>query len=167
MKAMNTAQGWYWIALGVLALGLSSEYRNGNLPAVERVVAQTESAVCQVAARAEQSFAEARLLVDDGDQEFLTHEAAFPRDLEQQALTREDAGLARAQARLDRMRASLERVRAVQVREFDRAIPHLAAAETRQIVVVCPHTGQRVVMNVPALPEARRETLETQIDTSF
>jgi hypothetical protein len=47
---MNTNKAAYWIAVGVLALGLNSEYRHGNFAALHRVAERADSAFCWVAA---------------------------------------------------------------------------------------------------------------------
>jgi hypothetical protein len=60
---MDTNKAAYWIALGVLALGLNSEYRHGSFVALHRVSEYAGSALCRMATRAEQTVAVARVLV--------------------------------------------------------------------------------------------------------
>src|SRR5271157_5682819 len=59
---MNTNKIMYWLALGVFALGLHSEYRNGRFPALHRLADQAESTLCRMVTRAEQTLALARVL---------------------------------------------------------------------------------------------------------
>ena len=59
---MNTDKTMYWVALGVLALGLHSEYRNGGFSAIHRVAGQAESTLCRLVTRAERTVALARVL---------------------------------------------------------------------------------------------------------
>ena len=59
---MDTNKAAYWIALGVFALGLNSEYQHGSFVALHRVAEHASSAVCRMATRAEQTLAVARVL---------------------------------------------------------------------------------------------------------
>jgi len=63
---MNTNKAAYWIILGVLALGLNSEYRHGNLAPLHRVAERADSAFCRIAARAEQTLEAAATLPNRG-----------------------------------------------------------------------------------------------------
>jgi hypothetical protein len=63
---MNTNKVAYWIILGVLALGLNSEYRHGNLVPLRRVAERADSAFCWVAARAERTLDAAAILTNRG-----------------------------------------------------------------------------------------------------
>ena len=63
---MNTNKAAYWIILGVLALGLNSEYRHGNLLPLHRVAERADSAFCWVAARAERTLEAAAILTNRG-----------------------------------------------------------------------------------------------------
>ena len=65
---MDTNKAAYWIALGVLALGLNSEYQHGRFVALHRVAEHAGSALCRIATRAEQTLAVARVV--RGRQEF-------------------------------------------------------------------------------------------------
>jgi hypothetical protein len=60
---MDTNKAAYWIALGVLVLGLNSEYRHGSFVGLHRVAEYAGSALCRMATRAEQTLAVARVLV--------------------------------------------------------------------------------------------------------
>jgi len=59
---MDTNKAAYWIALGVFALALNGEYRHGRFVPLHRVSEFAASALCSVAARAEQTLAVARVL---------------------------------------------------------------------------------------------------------
>lgn len=54
---MDTNKAAYWIAVGVLALGLNSEYLKGNFVVLHRVAARADAALCGISARAERTFA--------------------------------------------------------------------------------------------------------------
>src|ERR1700691_1042221 len=56
---MDTKKAAYWIALGVLALGLSSEYRHGSFEALHRVAEHADVVLCR---GAERTLAVARVL---------------------------------------------------------------------------------------------------------
>jgi len=164
---MNTAKAWYWIALGIVALGLNSEYQQGDLPGMHRIAARAESAFCHVATRAEQTFAVAKFLMSSPmsgpARAFVS--PGFPSD--DQVLAMHQAELDRAQARLDAFRASLERAQADRVRARDRFAAHLSAAANRRMVVVCPETGQRIEVAVPDLSDLDSEIRDIQVDDSF
>src|SRR6266478_6360678 len=71
----------YWIALSVFALGLTSEYQKGNLPLAHRVADRAGAVLCQIATRAEQTWAVARVLTGRTpefqlDDEFLARQQA-------------------------------------------------------------------------------------------
>ncbi|MGA7560358.1 MAG: hypothetical protein WCF61_15055 [Terriglobales bacterium] len=63
---MNTNKAAYWIILGVLALGLNSEYQHGNFAPLRRVAERADSAFCWVAARAKQTLDAAAILTNRG-----------------------------------------------------------------------------------------------------
>src|SRR5882757_2400253 len=88
----------YWIALGVFALGLNSEYQKGSLPLAHRVADRAEAVLCQVAARAEQTWAMARVL--SGRQEFRVDDQFLARQQAEadQVLAEHQADLAQAMA---------------------------------------------------------------------
>jgi hypothetical protein len=144
----------YWIALGVFALGLNSEYQKGNLPLAHRVTDRAEAILCQVAARAEQTWAVARVL--SGQQEFRVddHFLASQQAEVDRVMAEHQAELARAmalrQADMDRIQEKLDRVHVV----LDRAqMSKLSILErtrfkltnaTHRRIVVCPETGAQV-----------------------
>jgi len=146
----------YWIALGVFALGLNSEYQKGNLPLAHRVVDRAGAVLCQIATRAEQTLAVARVLtgrsapelrVDDQflarqqaevDRVIAQHQAELDRarDLGQ-------ADLDRLQERLDRVHVVLDRAQMAKLRALERTRVKLSNATNRRIIV-CPQSGTRV-----------------------
>ncbi len=65
---MNTNKAAYWIALGVFALTLNSEYRHGSFVPLHRVAEHAGSALCRITARAEKTLAVAT--APRGHQEF-------------------------------------------------------------------------------------------------
>ena len=65
---MDTNKAAYWIALGVFALALNGEYRHGRFVPLHRVSEFAASALCRMAAHAEQTLAVARVV--RGRQEF-------------------------------------------------------------------------------------------------
>ena len=73
----------YWIALGVFALGLNSEYQQGNLSLIHRVADHTGAVICKIATRAKQTLAVARVLtgrqVGSADDQFIALQQAICR----------------------------------------------------------------------------------------
>lgn len=147
----------YWIALGVFALGLNSEYQKGNLPLAHQVADRAGAVLCQVSARAQQTLALARVLtgqqefqVDDG---FLARQQAEVDRVMAEHQAQLDRAMALRQAELDRLQQRLERVHVVLDREqlnklrvLDRASFKFSNATTRR-TVICPHTGTRVTVD--------------------
>ena len=153
----------YWIALGVFALGLNSEYKKGNLPLAHRVADRAGAVLCQITTRAEQTWAVASVLTGRSapefrvDDEFLAHQQAevdrviaqHQADLER-AMALRQADLDRMQERLDRVHVVVDRAQLAKVRILERTRFNLSNAANRRIVV-CPQSGTRV--SVDAEPD--------------
>jgi hypothetical protein len=152
----------YWIALGVFALGLTSEYQQGNLPLAHRVADRAGAVLCQIATRAEQTWAVARVLTGRTpefqlDDEFLARQQAevervmaeHQADMDRVSALRQ-ADLDRLQERLDRVHVVVDRAQLAKVRILERTRFNLSNAANRRIVV-CPQSGTRV--SVDAEPD--------------
>ena len=153
---MNTNKLMYWLVLGVFALGLHSEYRNGRLPAIQRVAEHAESALCRIVTRAEQTLALARVLThpeplaaDDLFASTRDREMAQAELLRDQArahvqLVRDEvwapADLIRAQAELQQ--SQIEQIRWRTLSQF-----RLTNAANRRFTLICPKTGARISVN--------------------
>ncbi len=147
----------YWIALGVFTLGLNSEYQKGNLPLAHRVADRAEAVLCQVATRAEQTLALARVLT--GRQEFTVDDQFLVRqqaevervmaehhaDLER-AMALRQADLDRIEQKLDRVHMVLDRAQMSKMRVLERTRFKLSNATSRRIVV-CPQSGSQVTVD--------------------
>ena len=159
---MDTNKAAYWIALGVLALGLNSEYRHGSFVPLHRVAERAGSALCRVATRAEQTVAVARVLVrSEGsrmdDLSTATGGAEMARAQEEllRDQARDEAELLRdrireeveAQADVIRAQAEVQRADVEQIRVRVRSQVRLARTVDRRVVVVCPKTGVRIAVN--------------------
>jgi hypothetical protein len=163
---MNTNKAAYWIALGVLALGLNSEYRHGSFVPLHRVAEYAGSALCRITARAEQTLAVARVPI-----RVPIRSEVFPVDglsaatggaemaraqgelLREQA--RDEAELLRdrlreevqAQAEAIRVRSETQRAEVEQIRLRVRSQFRPARTVDRRVTVVCPKTGVRIAVN--------------------
>ncbi len=146
----------YWIALGVFALGVNSEYQKGNLPLAHRVADRAGAVLCRVATRAEQTLAVARVLIGrpgaevPADEFAALYQAEVDRvlamrqaDLDR-AMDLRQADLDRVQQKLDRVHMVLDRAHFQKVRQLDRIQFRLTDATSRRVFVVCPETGARV-----------------------
>lgn len=60
---MGYAKGWYWLSVGVLALGLNAEYQRGGLDRIHRAADRSLAGVQRVAGQARQYVALAELLL--------------------------------------------------------------------------------------------------------
>ena len=147
----------YWIALGVFALGLNSEYQKGNLPLAHRVADRAEAVFCRVATRAEQTWALARVLTGHQDvtldDQFLARQQAEVErvmadrqaDIDR-AVDLRQADLDRAQQKLDRMHIVMDRVQVEKLRKLELVRYKVSNAIGRR-VVVCQQTGVRVMVD--------------------
>ncbi len=159
---MDTNKAVYWIALGVLALGLNSEYQHGSFVAVHRVAEHAGSALCRMATRAEETLAVARVLTSrdrfpadglsaapDGaemaraQEELLRDQARDEAELLRDRLRDE----VQAQADVVREQAETKRAEVEQIRLRMRSQFRLARAVNRRVTVVCPKTGVRIALN--------------------
>ena len=151
----------YWIALGVFVLGLNSEYQKGNLSLAHRVADHAEAVLCQVATRAEQTWAVVRVL--SGRQEFRVDDQFLARQQAEvdRVMAEHQADLARAMAlrqadmdriqqKLDRMHVVLDRVQVEKLRKLERVRFKLTNATNRRMIVICPETGARVSADTEA-----------------
>jgi len=148
---MNTDKAVYWIAVGVLALGLNSEYQHGNLAALHRVAERADSVVCRVTMRAERTLAVARLLTsrdgsaaDDlvasaGAAETARDKAVLLRDMLRHRVTDE----LRAQAEVIRAQAEV-RSNIEQIRLHARSQFRFVGAAHHRLTVLCPETNLRI-----------------------
>jgi len=159
---MDTNKASYWIALGVLALGLNSEYQHGSFVALHRVAEHAGSALCRMATRAEQTVAVARVFtsrerftVDDllaasdraemarAQVELLRDQARDEAELLRDRLREEG----QAQADVIRAQAETERAEVEQIRLRMRSQVRLARTVDRRVMAVCPKTGVRIAVN--------------------
>lgn len=158
---MDTNKAAYWVALGVLALGLNSEYQHGNFVTLHRVAERTSATLCHVSTRAEQT------LMALG----ITSRGEFPVDgllaaSDRAEMTRDEAELVQEQARAraemirvrvrDEIRAQTDEIRAraemqrAQIEQIRwRAVSQirLSRADNHRVMVVCPKMGARITVN--------------------
>jgi hypothetical protein len=155
---MDTNKAAYWIALGVLALGLNSEYQHGSFVALHRVAEHAGSALCRMATRAEQTVAVARvftsrerftvddLLVASDRAEMARAQVELLRDQ-----ARDEAELLRdgvlAQDDVVRVQAETQRAEVEQIRLRMRSQVRLSRTVDRRVMAVCPKTGVRIAVN--------------------
>jgi len=150
---MNTNKIMYWLVLGVFAIGLHSEYRNGRFPAIHRLADHAESTLCRMVTHAEQTVALARVLTSP--QPFATDELlASARDQEfaQAELLRDQARAhgqllrdqVRAQADLIRAQAELQHSQIERIRWATQSQFQLRNATDRRVTLICPRTGARI-----------------------
>jgi hypothetical protein len=155
---MDTNKAAYWIALGVFALGLNSEYQHGRFVALHRVSEHAGSTLCRMATRAEQTLAVARVLTSrerfavdglvaaTGGAEISQGQDELLRDP-----VRDEAELLRdrvlGQADVIRAQAEVQRAEVEQIRLRMRSRFGITRAVDRRVAVVCPKTGVRIAVN--------------------
>jgi hypothetical protein len=155
---MDTNKAAYWIALGVLALALNSEYQHGSFVALHRVAENAGSALCRMATRAEQTLAVARVLVRSErfqvDGLIAATDGAEVARAQEELLrdqARDEAELLRdgvqAQADVIRAQAEVQRAKVEKIRLRMRSQFRLARTVDRRVLVVCPKTSVRIAVN--------------------
>jgi hypothetical protein len=147
---MNANKVAYFVAVGVVALGLTSEYRQGSFMALHRFAEHSESFLCRATTRAEQTFAVARLRRTQNDARATSLLASVaPDDMawSQSELLRDQARdqaeilrtqireQVRAQAEVMRAQAEIRRNEIEQIR--DRVRTQVEQSTIRQIKL-CP-----------------------------
>jgi hypothetical protein len=177
---MDSNKAAYWIALGVLALGLNSEYRHGNFVALHWVAKQAGSAACRLATRAEQALAVARIFAggDGFAAETLRASANEAETARQQAEMIQDEtellrNRVRDQVRDDireradaiRARAEMQRAQIEQMRLRGLSQVRLARRVTRRVMMDCPKTSLRIAVN--AGPESTEMSPNVEVDDTF
>jgi hypothetical protein len=151
----------YWIALGIFALALNSEYQKGNLPLAHQVAGRAEAVLCRMATRAEQSLAVARILTGRPefrvDDQFVARQQAEVErvmaerqaDLER-AMALRQADLDRIQGRVERMHVVLDRAQLAKMRVLERTRFTMTDATNSRTIMVCPQTGARISVDAGA-----------------
>jgi len=151
---VDTNRVAYWVALGVLALGLNSEYRHGNFVALHQAVERADLAFCGVTARAERTLAAA--LGITGSSEFVTQarsasvsrmanirlhsELLREQAREQAEMVRDEI---RAEAEVVRAQAEMRRAEMERVRARTRSQVQFVDAGDRAMTVFCPKSGAK------------------------
>jgi hypothetical protein len=151
MSATNKA--WYWLAVGVLALGLNGYYQDGGLAVLHQAinrsamrVAEARTQLRQVAAAAELTWGARAQCRRQTPAEVAVAPVAFPPAAEMQlALLQEQAGrlqAARVEARVARWQQRMAR------RDMQRAMVEL---QRGRLTVAGPQ-GQ-IEVTMPAMPD--------------
>jgi hypothetical protein len=157
---MDGNKAAYWIALGVFALALHGQYQEGSFVVLHRVSQSAGSVLCRISTRAEQTLAAAtglgrrqafradRLLASTDSAAALRQQRQFLREQarNEAELTRDEI---RAQTEEIRSQPEMQRadIKMQQIRWPAHPRPRVVTAATRRVVVVCPKTGSRIVVN--------------------
>jgi hypothetical protein len=172
---MNTNKIAYWVALGVLALGLNSEYRQGRFVALHQAVDRADLAFCVATARAERTLAAA--IGVTGTSEFAAEarsaSASRLADVRIQSEVlrehaRDQAEMVRdeilAQAEVIRAQAEMRRAEIERVRSRTLSQVQFVDAGDRGMTVFCPKTGARVLIRRAGLSD---DLPEVEVSDSF
>ena len=172
---MDTNKATYWIALGVLVLGLNSEYRQGKFVTLHQVADRAEVALCRASTHAERTLTAALQLVGrearpSDDLLASARNAEFDADShkEQAEVLREqaqdEAERVREQvqvqvrdqivAQRDAMRAQIDirRAEIQRIRDSARSQFRMVRSADGRITMtypsmICPKTKTRIVVN--------------------
>jgi hypothetical protein len=179
---MDTNKAAYWIALGVLALGINSEYRHGSFVALHRVAGRAGSVLCEISTRTEEAMALAtgvttrrgvlpEQVLAAADRVELTRAQA--EMIREQA--REQAELVREQVRDEifaqrdvlRAQADMRRSEIAQFRYRVRSDLRLTNASGRRVSVLCPKTGTRVMVRQTMDPDPDDDSPSLEVSETF
>lgn len=150
---MNLNAAAYWIAVGVLALGLNSEYREGRFVALHQAADRAAAVLCQATVRAEDVIGNA---TSSGRDWSASWDAA--RDRSEAARAQREMAGEQARARAEFVRdqiiaqSDILRAQAEMRRGEMEQLRWLVQPEAnfgdrgRHIAVICPKTGPRVVV---------------------
>lgn len=171
---MNIEKAAYWIALAVFGLALHSAYQRGEFPSLHRAAARASSELCQVATRAERTFAAARLSVNGSDQfaptdEFMARNRskidrllAVRRAQLNRAMALRQADLDRVQQQMEYVRVAMDRTQIEKLQGLDRMRVKLNDTSNQHMVVVCPATGARIAVDADMDPPSLDVDIDTQ-----
>jgi hypothetical protein len=151
---MDANKAGYWIAVGVLALGLSGEYRHGNFVALHKAAARAELVAGRITVRAEESLAMAMGRVSRGGSaaDNLLASADASAALRDRSEVLRDRAQDQAEFMRQRVRAQAEvmRARAAMRRaaiEKMRSQRDFQFSVLQRVKVVCPKLGTQIVAN--------------------
>ena len=109
---MRLEKAWYWLAAGVLALGLNGAYQDGQLGWVHCLAGRAEIAIEQASARSLQLVTMAQLMFGRSPETLGRTQAAFQRlqdKMVAQRVVQAQRHIAMAQARQQIVQARLQR----------------------------------------------------------
>jgi len=163
---MKTAQGWGWLAVGVLALGLNGSYHDGGSVRVHRIVhgvvariqGQSDALVNLISERVDQFMGKANLAATRSETASCRLATAMAQV--QTRMARTQTGLAHFEAMSARQEAALARMEVNRARiEADvarvRMLP-VAFSAVEIPVVSCPRVQVNVPrVNIPRMPLVR------------
>jgi hypothetical protein len=154
---MATGKAYYWLALGVLALGLTSEYERGGLQPLHQLANRSTLTANCLLVKAHQYVAMARFLMGEAPRTAPMHEWTYASNEHSRALARVQAELAGRQADLVRLgidRAqwvNLGREMAAQERQYARLQAErarvIAISRSARKTVNCKHDVVHVAVN--------------------
>ena len=132
---MGSGKAWYWLAVGILALGLNSEYQSGRLHWARQATDQSLALIERATDRTMHYVTLAEIMLGDNQAEFKPAQVAVALVQAKVACAR----VALAQREIERARPELMNAR------FEVANARIiAAAQERAGLVVCPHSQVQV-----------------------
>src|SRR5215471_17373401 len=133
---MTGQKAWYWLAAGIVALGLNSEYQSGGLPNAHRLIERSGIVLAQVTGRAHSTFELAKMLMGRDDVQLApeVEVAELPGGVDvadsdtavefaDRTEAMSDLATARAQVRVDCAKAALDK--AIAAQQMSRLQPKL------------------------------------------
>jgi len=156
-------KGWYWLAAGVLALGLNSAYEDGQLGWVHCLADRATAAVERLSARSLSVVTMAELMLGRTPETFGRTEAAFQKlqnkvvaervaEAQRQmamAQARQQIAQAQLQRKMEMVHMKMDKVRMISI---DRANPIHDCSRFSKVIV---DLGDLPKIDMPNLPDIK------------
>lgn len=156
---MRSNQAWYWLAAGVLALGLNGAYQDGQFAFVHRLTDRASEMIARTSERGQQFVAMAELMFGRGTADVDRAQAAIERV--QSKVVCERMAKAQRQIAMARVREQIAQAHLQQ----KMALAQMKMDKVRMITIDqanrfrdCPGLGH-VVVNMPNIPKVEISNL--------
>jgi len=159
---MASGKAWYWLAVGVLALGLNSEYQSGRLHWARQATDQSLALMERATDQTMHYVTLAELMLGDNQAEFRPAHVAVARLRAKVACVRMAVAQKEAQKEIEKVRPDLMKAR------FDLSKTRImVAAQDHAAAVVCRHVSRASVTEPDLSVHDSPDTAEVEFDGTF
>jgi len=159
---MASGKAWYWLAVGVLALGLNSEYQSGRLHWARQATDQSLALMERATDQTMHYVTLAEVMLGDNPAERRPAQAAVARVQAKIACVRMAVAQKEAQKEIEKARPDLMKAR------FDLSKTRImVAAQDHAAAVVCRHVSRASVTEPDLSVLDSPDTAEVEFDGTF